>query len=89
VSVGGTLAAAEDTKETLIKRAYRLMRRSKKEGKNCVTVECISKDDKEEPEPEEQEEKKEDDKAGEKEEEQKKQEENPETNQKNEKATGK
>jgi diguanylate cyclase (GGDEF)-like protein len=58
VSIGGTLAAAEDTKETLIKRAYKLMRKSKSDGKNCITVESLRKGDDEEQEPEEEEEKK-------------------------------
>jgi diguanylate cyclase (GGDEF)-like protein len=38
VSVGGTLATPDDTKEVLIKRAYRLMRKSKNRGRNCVNV---------------------------------------------------
>lgn len=39
VSIGGTLATAEDTKEVLIKRAYRCMRKGKDLGRNCVNIE--------------------------------------------------
>jgi diguanylate cyclase (GGDEF)-like protein/PAS domain S-box-containing protein len=39
ISLGATLASKDDTVETIIKRADRLMYRSKKAGRNCVTVE--------------------------------------------------
>jgi diguanylate cyclase (GGDEF)-like protein/PAS domain S-box-containing protein len=38
VSIGATLAQKRDTTVTLIKRADRLMYKSKKSGKNCTTV---------------------------------------------------
>jgi diguanylate cyclase (GGDEF)-like protein len=38
VSIGGVLAKSDDTKEALIKRAYKQMRQSKESGRNCVTI---------------------------------------------------
>jgi diguanylate cyclase (GGDEF)-like protein len=38
VSIGGVLAKPDDTKEVLIKRAYKQMRASKESGRNCVTI---------------------------------------------------
>jgi len=38
VSIGGVLAKPDDTKEGLIKRAYKQMRTSKESGRNCVTI---------------------------------------------------
>lgn len=38
ISVGGVLARPDDTKEALIKRAYKQMRKSKDSGRNCVTI---------------------------------------------------
>ena len=38
VSIGGVLAKPDDTKEALIKRAYKQMRQSKESGRNCVTI---------------------------------------------------
>lgn len=40
VSLGGTLACRGDTVETLVRRADRLMYRSKAGGKNMVSIEC-------------------------------------------------
>jgi len=41
VSIGGTLASPEDSKKSLIKRAYKLMRQSKDSGRNCIKIECL------------------------------------------------
>ncbi|MBF0328967.1 MAG: sensor domain-containing diguanylate cyclase [Nitrospirae bacterium] len=38
VSIGGTVATADDTIETVIKRADELMYQSKQKGRNCVTI---------------------------------------------------
>jgi diguanylate cyclase (GGDEF)-like protein/PAS domain S-box-containing protein len=44
ISVGATLALADDTVSTLVKRADELMYQSKKAGRNCVTVDgpCVT-----------------------------------------------
>ena len=38
LSIGGTLARGDDTKDTLVQRADRLMYKSKKDGKNRFTI---------------------------------------------------
>ncbi len=38
VSIGGTMATSDDTSESLIKRADKLMYLSKQSGRNCVTI---------------------------------------------------
>jgi diguanylate cyclase (GGDEF)-like protein/PAS domain S-box-containing protein len=41
VSLGGSLALAADTMESLVKRADALMYRSKEAGRNCTSLDCL------------------------------------------------
>jgi diguanylate cyclase (GGDEF)-like protein/PAS domain S-box-containing protein len=45
VSVGGTLATAEDTPDSIVARADFLMYASKAKGKNCVTIDSRKEDE--------------------------------------------
>lgn len=39
VSMGATMAAPDDTRDSLMKRADMLLYKSKNKGKNCITIE--------------------------------------------------